>query len=1353
MSPKELVRLTQNDPRSILAHPDYRTRLHSQLPGWYVNYARGGENRNQNQIRFANDRLTRTTNSVGLTPRTGSNSVTPDHQLSRQEAKLQLRKAGKGSERSVEERGNPESDSKDLGTPRKEPKEQAEEWKWPMGEKLSERHQAQLTELLDSFRDIFAFSMKEMSTIPGVEFEIPVSDETPIFKHQYRLAQSEKEDLAQQVAERLKNGLIRPSTSQWASPITMPPKKDENGDWTQRRACGDYRGLNRVSVTDHYQIPTPEEIFDVIGDAKVFTTLDFRQGYNQIRIAEKDRCKTAFWGADGLYEWLVMPFGLKNAPAFFQKVMDQTLRAERAFCRCYIDDLIVFSRTFEEHLEHLKRVFQRLRDRGVKCHPKKMRAAVPDVGYLGHLIVPEGTAVQEKKVEAILRIPPPADVSALRAFLGTAGYYRKFVKNYSKVASPLNHLLQEEVPYDWDSDCQNAFETLKKHLTEAPILRRPNFEREFELHTDWSAQGLGAVLTQRDEAGDEYVIAYASRSCNKTERNYSSYHGECLAAVWAVSHFRYYLYGRKFTLITDHEPLEWLMTNEKLRGMHARWANILQEYDICIKHRAGSKNRDADGLSRNPLPSELDLTGARMDHVQPLESRVTRITPQALLTGETIDTRSQKVNGALDSTRTSIEGQDSTKGSCIVDGPRILATMLARPVSQQWTAKSTASSQGRPLEEVYPIHHASEHMHVSPKCSDSDPRSTCQIESHSVQRMSTGSLPTTGHVVKCNVATSRLLTPEVGADIPPSTNQLHRKETGHQYAHGGSHVPTKTIAASGKFVRQSSPQAKSGTDQSQPALGPVIKSITRVTGTNATEAASADKRNAARNSVNQHFQGTDKDGDSLGDDLGIVPIPDIWSDKDTIQYLQNNRVYPEHTSPKERDRIRRRALSYQFEGGTLLKQTIDGTIRRVPSPEARVALVTDVHRQLGHFGVKRTYSLLEPTFWWAGMHEQVARVVASCQVCDRVKASFNVKDSVLKPLPIMGLGYRWSCDLAGPFPVSKTGNQYVMVMIEHFSKWIELVPLKYNTSEETAKAFLQVCTHYGAPAEVLTDQGQEFQGEFDTLCKELLIDHRETSRDHPQADGLAERAVQTTKRAIRKYVLTNAVDTWDEWIPWIAMGYRMSKQVALGDYSPYFLLFGRNPVVGATLREMVNTTVDLDDPKLWHAVVTARAEIFRKAIPIAFSNLQAAQHRDTLWYARTRTGDWSPKVKRFEVGDLVYLRRRKVDTLDVNVGRIILRIKEILPSGVLMLQGRDGRIVKDHVENCAPCHNPTIDLTMDTTLSGYDEDWACQICKKTNRPAKMLLCDYCGEGYHMDCLDPPVIRIPKGDWFCPRCAL
>ena len=156
-----------------------------------------------------------------------------------------------------------------------------------------------------------------------------------------------------------------------------------------------------------------------------------------------------------------------------------------------------------------------------------MRAAVPDERKQRQQNDPKGTAVQEKKVEAILSMPPPPDVSALRAFLGTAGYYRKFVKNYSKIANSLNHLLQEGISYDWTTECQTAFNTLKTHLTEAPILRRPDFKREFELHTDWSAQGLGAVLTQRDDADNEYVVAYASRSCNKTERNYSSYHGEC----------------------------------------------------------------------------------------------------------------------------------------------------------------------------------------------------------------------------------------------------------------------------------------------------------------------------------------------------------------------------------------------------------------------------------------------------------------------------------------------------------------------------------------------------------------------------------------------------------------------------------------------------------------------------------------------------------------------------------------------------------------------------------------------------------------------------------------------------------
>jgi hypothetical protein len=471
-----------------------------------------------------------------------------------------------------------------------------------------------LEEILDEFWDVFAFDASELGIIEGETYHIKLTDETPIFKQQYRLSQSEKEILQERMEERKAVGFIRTSTFDWAAPVTMPPKKDENGNRTLKRPCVDDRKLNSRTPTDHYSLPMPEKIFDALTDSKVFTTLDLRMGYHKIRIAEEDCCKTTFWCLDGLHEWTVVQFGLKIAAPFFQRVMDQTLVREKHCARCFIDDVIIFSRNLEHHKQHLRQVLGRLREKGVKCHPSKMRVGFPDVDYLGHKVVPSGTAPIAIKVEEIVKMLPPTDVSELRAVLGTANYYRKFVENYSTIAAPLNNLLKEDVAWNWSEECRKAFDTIKEKLTQAPILRRSDYSSPFELHTNWSGVGLGAVLVQRDDQGREYVIAYASRSNNRTERNYSSYAGECLAAVWGVSHFRVYLYGRRFVLLTDHEPLKWLMTNEKLTGMHARWAHILSEYDFEIKHRPGKRSGDADGLLRNPLQDEIDLTYARMDH-------------------------------------------------------------------------------------------------------------------------------------------------------------------------------------------------------------------------------------------------------------------------------------------------------------------------------------------------------------------------------------------------------------------------------------------------------------------------------------------------------------------------------------------------------------------------------------------------------------------------------------------------------------------------------------------------------------------------------------------------------------------
>ena len=295
-----------------------------------------------------------------------------------------------------------------------------------------------------------------------------------------------------------------------------------------------------------------------------------------------------------------MPFGLKNAPAVFQKVMDNVL-ANFKFCRCYIDDVIIGSNSIEEHCRHLAMILDALKADGLRCHPAKCLFGSTTVPYLGHMVSVDGVSPQQTKVESILKIVVPTDVTSLRSFLGLVNYYRRFIPNFSTVAKPMNRLLQKNQAFEWGDDQQTAFESLQQSLVSYPVLRPPNYDFPFVLQTDWGQPGIGAVLSQLSDTDDEYVVAYASRSNNRAETNYSSYEGECLAAVWAITYFRHYLYGRHFTLSTDHQPLNWLMTSDKLTGKLARWALILQEYDFTIKYRPGTTNLNADSLSRNPL--------------------------------------------------------------------------------------------------------------------------------------------------------------------------------------------------------------------------------------------------------------------------------------------------------------------------------------------------------------------------------------------------------------------------------------------------------------------------------------------------------------------------------------------------------------------------------------------------------------------------------------------------------------------------------------------------------------------------------------------------------------------------------
>jgi hypothetical protein len=288
----------------------------------------------------------------------------------------------------------------------------------------------------------------------------------------------------------------------------------------------------------------------------------------------------------------------------------------------------------------------------------------------------------------------------------------------------------------------------------------------------------------------------------------------------------------------------------------------------------------------------------------------------------------------------------------------------------------------------------------------------------------------------------------------------------------------------------------------------------------------------------------------------------------------------------------------------------------------------------------------------------------------------------------MGLFYRLGVDLCKMLHTSKNGNKSVVVMIEHFIKWVELVPIPEKSSFYTAAALKGVLTQFGAPAEILTDQGEEFQGEFAALLQKLLIDHRTMSWDLRQSDELAARMVQVVKEPLRKYCLTFNKQHWCRFLCWIAMGYRMSRQHSPRGYSPYFLLFGRWPIVEASVRDVLQKVVDLDSSAEWARLINERAKVFEKHMPIASNNLAVAHHRDMLRYTKTRSGTFAPKLQRFIAEDSVYLKRQKADSLDPRVGRLVLRVKSVGSGSRLVLEGRDRKTVRDHVKNCAPCHLP-----------------------------------------------------------------
>lgn len=463
---------------------------------------------------------------------------------------------------------------------------------------LQDAEKSDLQHLLSQFPQLLRQS-------PGrtdiAQHTIHLNDPTPSRQRPYRIPERLLTPLKKEIEMMIQLGVIEPSTSEWSSPLVIVPKKDNS-----LRICVDFRKLNSQSKFDAYPMPRVDELLERIGRAQFITTLDLCKGYWQVPLDPASRPYTAFKTPLGLFHFTVLPFGLHGAPATFQRMMDHVLQGGEECSAAYLDDVVIFSNTWTEHIQHLKQTLEKIQGAGLTLNVGKCSWAQREASYLGYLLGNGQLKPQVSKVEAIHRSPQPRTKKEVRSFLGLVGWYRRFIPEFASIATPLTNLLAKAVrnPLPWTEDCEMAFRTLKERVCSSSVLQIPDFSRRFVVQVDASATGIGAVLAQ-GIAGEEKPVVFLSRKLLPRETRYSTIEKECLAIKWSLDSLRYYLLGREFDLETDHRALSWINAMKDSNARVTRWYLALQPFRYKVRHIPGRKNVIADYLSRYPSSTQL----------------------------------------------------------------------------------------------------------------------------------------------------------------------------------------------------------------------------------------------------------------------------------------------------------------------------------------------------------------------------------------------------------------------------------------------------------------------------------------------------------------------------------------------------------------------------------------------------------------------------------------------------------------------------------------------------------------------------------------------------------------------------
>ena len=501
---------------------------------------------------------------------------------------------------------------------------------------LKDEEYRQLVGLIYQNVDLFATGMKDLVGTDIVRHEIDTGDARPIRKRTYRQSPQMMREMEKQVDEMLEAGILEPSDSPWSSPCLLIKKSGVN----EYRFVNDLRGVNQLTKPIHWPMPTMEDIFDTVADRSptIFSNIDLKHAYFQIKLTDDSKPKTAFTVGGKHYQYTRMVMGLSNSAQCWQRLLTRVLSDMLfKYAIVYLDDVLVLSRNFTEHMCHLRMLFQKFRQSNLRMNGKKCKFAVDQVKYLGHILSGSGVAVDSSKFDLISGWPTPKTSKQVKSFLGVASYYRRFIERFSQLSAPLRELIAKDKTFNWGKEQQDAFDELKSKLCNPPVLRFPDSRREYFLETDASIQGISYILGQRDDEGRKYVVSYGGRGLRPCERRWPVTQLECLALLSGIKEYHVYLAGRPFSVYTDHLSLKFLQSLKvSANNRLARWALALQPYTFEINYKEGKKLTAADGLSRRPYEeAEVDEDDDELAE----DSFITEITPDLF---ETVISSKQK---------------------------------------------------------------------------------------------------------------------------------------------------------------------------------------------------------------------------------------------------------------------------------------------------------------------------------------------------------------------------------------------------------------------------------------------------------------------------------------------------------------------------------------------------------------------------------------------------------------------------------------------------------------------------------------------------------------------------------------